>query len=109
MRSGGLACLVAALIGCGQARRPVSPEESVERAARYLWSKQAPDGGWHSETYGLLRSGQSLTPFVLLQLLRVPSASPAGGVERALRFIRSTTDRDGAVGRADPMLADYPS
>ncbi|PYT19639.1 MAG: hypothetical protein DMG58_35885 [Acidobacteria bacterium] len=44
-------------------------------AAEYLWIQQAEDGGWHSHTYGLLRSGQSLTPFVLQALLEVPEDS----------------------------------
>jgi hypothetical protein len=81
------------------------------RAAQYLWSQQAADGGFHSATYGLLRSGQSLTPFVLGALLRVPDATvpqPAGAVDRALAFIRSHTSVDGAVG-ATGGTADYPN
>ena len=46
--------------GCGRTH-----ESPLARAAAYLWRQQAPDGGWHSQTYGLLRSGQLLTPFVL--------------------------------------------
>lgn len=80
------------------------------RAAQYLWAQQASDGGFHSTTYGLLRSGQSLTPFVLGALLRVDDAAvraPAGAVDRAVAFIRRHTNEDGAVGvLAD---ADYPN
>ena len=43
----------------------------LAKAAGYLWKQQAADGGWHSHTYGLLRSGQALTPFVLGALLEV--------------------------------------
>src|SRR5438552_15497397 len=53
--------------GCLRTRKP-----ALARAAQYLWSQQASDGGWHSNTYGLLRSGQSLTPFVLDALLQIP-------------------------------------
>src|SRR5579859_1254086 len=53
------------------------PADALIRACRYLWSQQAEDGGWHSRTYGLLRSGQSLTPFVLNALLQVPHNGPA--------------------------------
>ena len=45
----------------------------LRRAVDYLWAQQAEDGGFHSATYGLLRSGQSLTPFVLNALLSVPT------------------------------------
>jgi hypothetical protein len=84
---------------------------SLTRAAQYLWAQQAADGGFHSATYGLLRSGQSLTPFVLGALLRVPDATafaPAGAVDRALAFIKSHTSVDGAVGVTGGN-ADYPN
>jgi hypothetical protein len=81
-----------------------------------LWSRQAEDGGWHSETYGLLGSGQSLTPFVLEALLLAPRDNaprdiepPKGGVERAIEFIRRNTAASGAVGMSDPGLPDYPN
>lgn len=83
----------------------------LARAARYLWAQQDADGGFHSATYGLLRSGQSLTPFVLGALLRVPDATmaaPAGAVARALAFIRAHTRVDGAVGVIGGN-ADYPN
>src|SRR5688572_15523907 len=83
----------------------------LARAAEYLWAQQAADGGFHSATYGLLRSGQSLTPFVLGALLRVPGATmpaPPGAVERAIAFIRQHTSPDGAVGVTGGD-ADYPN
>ncbi|MBI3857783.1 MAG: terpene cyclase/mutase family protein [Planctomycetes bacterium] len=81
---------------------------AAAKAAKFLWSKQGPDGGWHSETYGLLRSGQSLTPFILLALLDAPDA-PREAVDRAIAFIRANTNGDGEVGRSDPSLEDYPN
>src|SRR5438105_9296346 len=84
----------------------------LQRAARYLWAQQSEDGGFHSATYGLLRSGQSLTPFVLLALLGVPdstSLNPRGAVERALTFIKVHTNADGALGLMDNTAADYPN
>ena len=105
--------------GFSAACRPVPAEQanlSVElalaRAARYLWAQQSEDGGWHSTTYGLLRSGQSLTPFVLDTLVRVPTdvlVPPPEKLQRALVFIRSHADGAGAVGRMDPLLPDYPN
>lgn len=84
---------------------------SLARAAQYLWAQQAADGGFHSATYGLLRSGQSLTPFVLGALLRVPDSivpAPAGAVDRAIAFIKKHTTVDGAVGVTGGD-ADYPN
>lgn len=85
---------------------------SLRKSAQYLWAQQAEDGGFHSTTYGLLRSGQSLTPFVLLALLSVPDGAaltPRGAVERALTFIKAHTNADGALGLMDDSAADYPN
>jgi len=81
---------------------------AAKKAAAFLWSKQDPDGGWHSDTYGLLRSGQSLTPFVLLALLDAPDVPPEA-VDRAVAFIRANTNPAGEVGRSDHSLEDYPN
>ena len=98
----------AALLGCAR-RRGSTP---LSDAARYLWLQQSDDGGFHSSTYGLLRSGQSLTPFVLIALLGVPeseSSPPRGAIERALDFIKAKTNADGALGLMDDSAADYPN
>ena len=84
------------------------PDSALERGCQYLWSQQAADGGWHSRTYGLLKSGQSLTPFVLNTLLQACPV-PAGGVDRAIAFIKRNTNSEGAVGKMDPLLYDYPN
>ena len=75
-------CLALALLASGCARPPRAP---LARAAEYLWNQQAEDGGWHSHTYGLLRSGQALTPFVLDALLQIPAETyplPQSKVDR---------------------------
>ena len=100
--------LTAAAAAACSWKRERSP---LTRAAQYLWAQQAADGGFHSATYGLLRSGQSLTPFVLGALLRVPDATvpaPAGAVDRAIAFIRGHASVDGAVGVTSGD-ADYPN
>ena len=92
--------------------RRVSLQPALARAVDFLWSAQASDGGWHSKTYGLLRSGQSLTPFVLHALLRVPEGVhplPRERVDRALAFILGNTKSNGAVGMTDPDIPDYPN
>ena len=83
-------------------------DQRRSKAARYLWSQQADDGGWHSHTYGLLRSGQSLTPFVLDALLDTPEVD-TGAVERAVEFIKRNTNSDGSLGLMDSVAPDYPN
>jgi prenyltransferase beta subunit len=84
----------------------------LQAAVDYLWAQQADDGGFHSTTYGLLRSGQSLTPFVLDALLGVPhwAMRPRPeALDRALAFIKKNTNSDGALGVMDKTAADYPN
>ena len=102
-----LSTLVFALAGCN-----TPPQPALRHAVSWLWSHQETDGGWHSHTYGLLRSGQALTPFVLEALLQVPEdvyPQPRAQVDRALAFIRAHTQPDGALGTADRDIPDYPN
>jgi squalene-hopene/tetraprenyl-beta-curcumene cyclase len=95
------------LAGCAS-----DPQPALHKAAAYLWSRQEADGGWHSHTYGLLRSGQSLTPFVLDALMEVPEEvypQPRANVDRAIKFILANTQPDGALGTADRDIPDYPN
>ena len=100
--------LTAAAAACSR-RDDAAP---LQRAVDYLWAQQAEDGGFHSATYGLLRSGQSLTPFVLNALLSVPDSlvrpRPAG-LDRAFAFLKRNTNEDGEIGRMDETAADYPN
>jgi hypothetical protein len=102
--------VVAALLtlaGCAPNSQP-----AVHKAAAWLWKQQESDGGWHSHTYGLLRSGQSLTPFVLDALLDVPEEVyplPAEKVDRAVAFIHTHIQSDGSLGTSDRDIPDYPN
>lgn len=86
---------------------PKREADGLKKAAQYLWAQQGEDGGWHSHTYGLLRSGQSLTPFVLDALLEADERAP--GVERAIEFIRRNVNKDGSLGLMDSAAEDYPN
>lgn len=100
-------CACVFISGCTQ-----TTDARLRKAIDFLWAQQAEDGGWHSRTYGLLRSGQSLSPFVLEALLQAPPhvhSAPPGAVDRALAFIQRNVNADGAVGLADPMVPDYPN
>lgn len=80
---------------------------ALGRAVRWLWSQQSDDGGWHSKTYGLLRSGQSLTPFVLDALLSLPHEDSAA--DKAFEFLKRNTNADGSLGLSDSAAPDYPN
>ena len=87
-------------------------KQILNKATAFLQTKQSPDGAWRSETYGLLKSGQSLTPFVLFALTdsltdnRQPSE---GAIQKAIAFLRTRSDPNGVHGRADPDFLDYPN
>lgn len=107
---GGL--LLLAQGGCSPGGQRPRRQSALAKAAEYLWSRQEDDGGWHSHTYGLLRSGESLTPFVLEALLQVPDeiyALPGAKADRAIGFITSHTQSDGSLGTTDRGIPDYPN
>jgi len=86
--------------------------EMLRRAAHWLRGQQAADGGWHSPQYGLLRSGQACTPFVLDALAGVPADLWDGDPperDAALDFIVRHVNRQGVLGVADPDVLEYPN
>ena len=90
---------------------PTAREQSLQRAAEFLWSKQHDDGSWRSDYYGVMRSGQSLTPFVLYaQMLNIDSlaSDEAARVRRATDFILANIDEHGALGRSEDDVLEYP-
>ena len=65
-------------------------KQILNKATAFLRTKQSADGAWRSETYGLLKSGQSLTPFVLFALTdnRQPSEE---AIPKAIAFLSART------------------
>ncbi len=103
--------LVFAMLGDTCRAETTTTERALARAVAYLWSKQVEDGSWRSEQYGVMRSGESLTPFVLAALLQTidpMSGDEAGKVLRAATFITAHLDEEGALGRSDPDILEYP-
>jgi len=78
----------------GAVARAEGSAGALRRGCDYLWSCQGSDGGWHSSTYGLLRSGHSLTPLVLLALASAAERRDRG-FPRGLRFVERTAMRSG--------------
>ncbi len=90
---------------------PLSTDVALAKAVEYLWDQQAEDGSWRSPQYGVLRSGEALTPFVLHSLLLSMdnvSSEESDKVLLAARFILEHIDKEGAVGRSDPDILEYP-
>lgn len=104
---------ILALVVVAEARpnEPITTKQALARATNYLWNQQQKDGSWRSEYYGVMRSGQALTPFVLSALVQSPGSLSKNQSNRALdaaRFITQHMDRDGAIGRRDPDVLEYP-
>ncbi len=110
----GLLLLILALAGCIPAKQSPSDEAAalLRRSCAYLWAQQADDGGWHSETHGIMKGGQAHTPFILHALLMIPDSvypKEETAIRRAFDFIRQRTNADGVLGLADPFVSEYPN
>lgn len=102
----------AMLVRCAPEFPQAATRSALQKACAYLWSKQSEDGGWHSETTGLMKGGEATTAFVLHTLLQVPDSLhtiPAGSIEKGLAFLRSRIDEEGILGLYDPDIIDYPN
>ena len=104
------------LVSCGDSPPPKDPAQRIlSDACDFLWDAQLEDGGWHSDTHGLMRGGEATTAFVLDALLS--AADVSGGKchpddrlkERALDFLRSHVNENGVLGLSDPDIVDYPN
>ena len=101
--------LIVLVSGCGsESTRAANADEALARACAFLRSRQGADGGWHSEHYGALRPGRSLTPFVLDALLQADAIDDAAA-KRAVGFLADHTDPDGCLGRVTDAVPDYPN
>ncbi len=114
MKNQLIVILSIASLSCGNdaSRGPSGAEAILKKATAFLWSKQGSDGGWHSETHGILRGGQAWTPFVLLALADLPGDFHPGsdeGTRRSLGFVRSHVNEAGALGLSDPDVLEYPN
>ena len=86
--------------------------QAIERGIKWLASKQSSDGAWRSETYGLLKSGQSMTPFTLYALTQLANSKSQIPISNkrlndGLRFLLDQINPDGSVGMRG--IPDYPT
>lgn len=93
-------------------RDTVEVTTPLQGAVHYLWSRQGPDGGWHSPVHGIMKGGEAHTPFVLFALLQVPESVypiPRRKKQKALDFIRNHLNTDGVLGLSIPEIPEYPN
>jgi hypothetical protein len=93
-----------AFVGCRAAWRR-DGDAALARATRWLWDRPDPSGAWPSEKYGLMRSGQSSTAFVLLCL--AATDADAAKASAAIGWLLAQADEHGAIGFAS-VAPDYP-
>lgn len=98
------------------APRPKAPtwvreaSAALERGVGWLAGAQSTGGLYQSQTYGYLKGGQSLTPFVLNALLDARDegvAVPPDTIGRALVGVLGLIDERGRIGFGG-VAADYP-
>lgn len=84
-------------------------DASLARAGKYLLDAQADDGGWTSKTYGLLRVGPTMTPYVMSSLLFMPQTGVQGkaAYARGAALLLDPVDEDGTL-RVGPHELHYP-
>src|SRR5688572_7801912 len=99
-----IACLALLLGGCHPNRSlPPTPQltpvpttlnrlidAALDKAGRFLVTKQSEDGAWRSEVYGFLKDGPSLTPHVAVMLMQLPDDRPTDqAVQKARRYLQT--------------------
>ena len=98
--------------GSGEKRQLSEAGDILARAAAFLWKKQGADGGWHSEMHGVMRTGQTLTPYILHALTDVSTEIyqvDSSRIHAAQEFLRRHINTRGVLGLADPDIIEYPN
>jgi len=83
---------------------------SIRRGANWLRRQQGADGGWHSETYGAMKSGVGNTGLVLAALAELPDdfrEEFRSSIDGGIAFLSGNLDDRGLV-RAPDGSADFP-
>ena len=112
----GLLTVAAGTTAIAEDPRPADSAESRGESAdaaragvAWLSRQQGADGGWHSETYGGLKAGVGNTALALLALTEsgVNDDASRDAIDRGVRFLTKSVDRDGFV-QAPDGATDYP-
>ena len=94
---GAISSLGCAHRNCGLIREI---DASLANAARFLEERQAADGAWRSDVYGVFRDGASLTPHVLTALYGMRDSIPGGpeAFRDGLDFLADLSAADEGAG-----------
>lgn len=82
---------------------------AVAKAAKFLASKQSPDGAWRSDVYAPFKEGDTLTPLVMTALLPLPIDDTTEPVcDRGMQYLAELSKRtfenpDGLKSLAYPV------
>ncbi len=82
-------------------------DRSLALAARWLLGRQAPDGAWRSETYGVFKEGDALTPLAVNMLLDCDDEAVMGAARRGADYLAAMARADGSIIPGPHGLA-YP-
>jgi len=82
-------------------------DRALASAARWLLGRQAPDGAWRSETYGVFKEGDALTPLAVNTLLDCDDEAVIGAARLGADYLAAMARADGSIVPGPHGLA-YP-
>ncbi len=72
--------------------------ESLSQSINYLIHRQSPDGAWRSDTYGIFKEGDALTPLIVHTLLALPSKLQVlDTIEKGLDYLAARVNPGGSI------------
>ena len=102
-------------LGCQNPNSPteeqiqLNAQQIQQKAINWLLEQQAEDGGWHSQTHGILRGGAAYTPYIM----DVLQASKTIDLQEncffnGYGFLLQQIDKEGAIGQKGAYVVEYP-
>jgi squalene-hopene/tetraprenyl-beta-curcumene cyclase len=80
-----------------------APAAARAAAVRFLLGAQSPDGAWRSDTYGVFKGGDALTPLVLGTLLSCGGEEAGAAVRKGVAYLTAMVQDDGPHGLSYPV------